>query len=218
VVAEVISGGTRCFDRGGDIFYDQISVLHKAVRGSDPDAALYWFARMLDGGCDPLYIARRMTRMATEDIGNADPRALRITLDAWECYDRLGSPEGELALAQALVFLACAAKSNAVYSALGAARADASSLGSLEVPERFRNAPTRLAKEMGHGKGYRYAHNEAGRFAAGERYFPDDMDDRLYYEPVQAGLEIQIAAKLAQLRAANKANPVPNGAKADAAV
>jgi putative ATPase len=203
-VGEVISGGVRRFDRGGDVFYDQISALHKSVRGSDPDASLYWFARMLDGGCDPLYIARRMVRMASEDIGNADPRALRITLDAWETYDRLGSPEGELALAQALVFMACAAKSNAVYKALGAASKDAVSMGSREVPERLRNAPTKLAKEMGHGDGYRYAHNEADQFAAGENYFPDDMQPKLYYQPVEAGLELQIGEKLARLRAANQ--------------
>lgn len=203
-IAEVVSGSTRRFDRGGDIFYDQISVLHKAVRGSDPDAALYWFARMLDGGCDPLYIARRMARMASEDIGNADPRALRITLDAWETYDRLGSPEGELALAQALVFLACAAKSNAVYTALKSASRDAREEGSREVPLRLRNAPTRLARDLEHGKGYRYAHDEPGRFAAGERYFPDDMDDRVYYEPAAAGLEIRIGEKLAELRKLNR--------------
>jgi putative ATPase len=204
IVGEVITGGVRRFDRGGDVFYDQISALHKAVRGSDPDASLYWFARMLDGGCDPLYIARRMARMASEDIGNADPRALRIALDAWETYDRLGSPEGELALAQALVFLACAAKSNAVYTAFGAASKDARELGSREVPERLRNAPTKLAKELGHGKGYRYAHNEPGAFAAGENYFPDDMEAREYYKPVDAGLELQIGEKLARLRAANQ--------------
>jgi len=204
IVAEVVAGGMRRFDRGGDIFYDQISVLHKAIRGSDPDAALYWFARMLDGGCDPLYIARRMVRMASEDIGNADPRALRITLDAWETYDRLGSPEGELALAQALIFLASAAKSNAVYKAYSAAVSDARTLGSREVPERFRNAPTKLAKALGHGKGYRYAHDEPDSFAAGESYFPDDMDECQYYQPVAAGLEIQIGEKLAVLRKANK--------------
>ncbi len=158
---------------------------------------------MLDGGCDPLYVARRMTRMATEDIGNADPRALRITLDAWETFDRLGSPEGELALAQALVFLACASKSNAVYTAYGAASKDARDSGSRDVPERLRNAPTKLAKELGHGKNYRYAHNEPERFAAGETYFPDDMGTRVYYEPVNAGLEIQIKEKLDRLRAAN---------------
>lgn len=205
LVAEVTSGSLRRFDRGGDIFHDQISVLHKAVRGSDPDASLYWFARMLDGGCDPLYIARRMTRMASEDIGNADPRALRIALDAWETYDRLGSPEGELALAQALVFLACAAKSNAVYTAYGEALRDARESGSLEVPDRLRNAPTRLAKELGHGAGYRYAHDEPGRFAAGEHYFPDNFSARTYYRPVASGLEIRIGEKLAELRAANAA-------------
>jgi putative ATPase len=202
-VAEVAAGSMRRFDRGGDVYYDQISALHKAVRGSDPDAALYWFARMLDGGCDALYVARRMVRMASEDIGNADPRALRITLDAWETYDRLGSPEGELALAQALTFLACAAKSNAVYKAYGAAARDARELGSREVPERLRNAPTKLAKAMGHGKDYRYAHEEPGGFAAGESYFPDDMGERHYYQPVAAGLEIQIGEKLATLRQAN---------------
>jgi putative ATPase len=203
-VMDVAAGGMRRFDRGGDAFYDQISALHKSVRGSDPDAALYWFARMLDGGCDPLYVARRMVRMASEDIGNADPRALRITLDAWETYDRLGSPEGELALAQALVFLACAAKSNAVYTAYGEASRDARDSGSREVPARLRNAPTRLAKELGHGKGYRYAHNEPDRFAAGENYFPDDMDEKRYYEPAKAGLEIQIGEKLAALRETNR--------------
>ncbi len=204
LVAEVATGGVRRFDRGGDVFYDQISALHKAVRGSDPDASLYWFARMLDGGCDPLYIARRMIRMASEDIGNADPRALRLALDACETYERLGSPEGELALAQALVFLACAAKSNAVYKALGQATKDARELGSKEVPERLRNAPTSLAKELGHGKDYRYAHNEPDAFAAGEHYFPDDMDERHYYEPLPAGLEIRIAEKLNRLREANR--------------
>jgi len=201
---EVVSGSVRRFDKGGDVFYDQISALHKAVRGSDPDATLYWFARMLDGGCDPLYLARRMVRMASEDIGNADPRALRMTLDAWETYDRLGSPEGELALAQALVFMACAAKSNAVYKAYGEASKDAREQGSREVPERLRNAPTRLARQLGHGKDYRYAHNETDGFAAGESYFPDDMDEQHYYKPVNAGLEIKIGEKLATLRAANQ--------------
>ncbi|MGI9291460.1 MAG: replication-associated recombination protein A [Gammaproteobacteria bacterium] len=209
IVIDVIAGGTRRFDHGGDVFYDQISALHKSVRGSDPDASLYWFARMLDGGCDPLYLARRMVRMASEDIGNADPRALRITLDAWETYDRLGSPEGELALAQALVFMACAAKSNAVYSALGAATKDARESGSREVPKHLRNAPTKLMKELEHGKGYRYAHNEPDAFAAGEVYFPDDMESREYYHPVNAGLEIQIGEKLARLRAVNKAAKKP---------
>jgi len=204
IVAEVIAGGVRRFDRHGDLFYEQISALHKSVRGSDPDASLYWFARMLDGGCDPLYIARRIVRMASEDIGNADPRALRIALDAWETYERLGSPEGELAIAQAVVFLACAAKSNAVYGAYMAAMADVRELGTLEVPLRLRNAPTRLMKSLGHGKGYRYAHNEADAFAAGESYFPDGMSPRFYYEPVDRGLEGSIAEKLATLRARNR--------------
>jgi putative ATPase len=207
IVDEVTAGAVRRFDRQGDIFYDQISVLHKAVRGSDPDAALYWFARMLDGGCDPHYIARRLLRMASEDIGNADPRALRLALDAWETYERLGSPEGELALAQAVVFLACAAKSNAVYRAAGAATADARALGSLEVPARFRNAPTALMRALGHGRGYRYAHDEAGAFAAGECYFPDDMAPRVYYEPVARGLEASIGDKLATLRAKGGSSP-----------
>ena len=205
IVAEVVSGGVRRFDRHGDIFHDQISALHKAVRGSDPDAALYWFTRMIDGGCDPNYIARRAVRMASEDIGNADPRALRIALDAWESYERLGSPEGELALAQAVVFLACAAKSNAVYQAYNAATKDARELGTLDVPLRLRNAPTGLMKGLGYGKGYRYAHDEEGAFAAGETYFPDEMENRTYYEPVDRGLESSIGAKLAELRKRNKA-------------
>ena len=203
-IQEVCSGALRRFDQGGDLFYDQISALHKAVRGSDPDASLYWYARMLDGGCDPLYIARRMVRMASEDIGNADPRALRIALDAWETYDRLGSPEGELALAQALVFLACAAKSNAAYKAFKAATRDARESGTREVPPHLRNAPTRLMKELGHGAAYRYAHDEPNAFAAGERYFPDDMDERVYYEPAPAGLELKIGEKLADLRRLNR--------------
>jgi putative ATPase len=202
---DVLAGTMRRFDRAGDSFYDQISALHKAVRGSDPDAALYWFHRMLDGGCDPLYIARRLVRMASEDIGNADPRALRLALDAWEVFTRLGSPEGELALAQAVVFLACAAKSNAVYSASKAARRDAEQHGSLEVPKRLRNAPTRLMNELGHGKGYRYAHDEPDGFAAGENYFPDGLSPRHYYQPVERGLEQRIAEKLRGLRARNRA-------------
>jgi putative ATPase len=184
------------FDKGGENFYDQISALHKSVRGSDPDAALYWLCRMLAGGCDPLYIARRALRMASEDIGNADPRALTLTLEACAVYERLGSPEGELAIAQAIVFMACAAKSNAVYTAYKAATEDATSLGSLEVPLHLRNAPTRLMKEIGYGKGYRYAHDEPGGYAAGERYFPDDMPDRRYYVPAPRGLEIKIGEAL----------------------
>ncbi len=189
------------FDKGGENFYDQISALHKSVRGSDPDASLYWLCRMLAGGCDPLYIARRALRMASEDIGNADPRALTMTLEACAVYERLGSPEGELAIAQAIVFMACAAKSNAVYTAYQAATEDAKSLGSLEVPLHLRNAPTRLMKEIGYGKGYRYAHDEPGGYAAGERYFPDAMPDRRYYVPVARGLEIKIGEALEERRA-----------------
>jgi putative ATPase len=197
---EIASGGRRRFDKGGDQFYDQISALHKAVRGSDPDAALYWLARMLDGGCDPHYLARRITRMAAEDIGLADPRALALTLDAWQTYERLGSPEGELALAEAVVYLSVAAKSNALYTAFAEARADVERFGSLEVPLRFRNAPTPLMKELGHGGGYRYAHDEPGAFAAGERYFPDDMPDRRYYHPTPRGLEQRIGEALERQR------------------
>src|SRR5690606_17568058 len=182
--AEVARGGHRRFDRQGEYFYDQISALHKAIRGSDPDASLYWLMRMLDGGCDPLYVARRMVRVASEDVGNADPRALRIALDAWDALERLGSPEGELALAQAVVYLACAPKSNAVYQAAGAALTAAREHGSLEVPMHLRNAPTRLMKELGYGEGYRYAHDEDDALAAGERYFPEDMPERRYYHPV----------------------------------
>jgi putative ATPase len=199
-VAAAVGGGFRRFDKGGEAFYDQISALHKSVRGSSPDAALYWFARMLDGGCDPLYIARRVVRMASEDIGNADPRALRIALDAWEVQERLGSPEGELAIAQALVYCACAARSNAVYKAFAAAQKDAAAAGSRPVPVKLRNAPTRLMKELGYGERYRYAHNEPDAYDAGETYFPDDMGERRYYEPVPRGLEIRIADKLAALR------------------
>ncbi len=184
------------FDKGGEIFYDQISALHKSVRGSDPDAALYWLCRMLAGGCDPMYVARRVLRMASEDIGNADPRALTMALEACAVYERLGSPEGELAIAQCVVFLSCAAKSNAVYTAFNAASADARELGSLEVPLHLRNAPTKLMKEIGYGKGYRYAHDEAGGHAAGERYFPSDMPERRYYQPVARGLEIKIGEAL----------------------
>lgn len=200
IVADVVAGGQRRFDKQGEYFYDQISALHKSVRGSDPDAALYWLMRMLDGGCEPLYIARRMIRVASEDIGNADPRALQLCLNAWEALERLGSPEGELALAQAVVYLACAAKSNAVYTASKAALADARELGSLEVPMHLRNAPTRLMKELGYGENYRYAHDEEGAIADGERYFPDDMSDRTYYHPVPRGLEIKIREKLEQIR------------------
>ena len=199
-VSEVVAGGHRRFDKQGEYFYDQISALHKSVRGSDPDASLYWLMRMIDGGCDPIYIARRMIRVASEDIGNADPRALQLTLNAWETLERLGSPEGELALAQAVVYLACAAKSNAVYKAAKAAQQDAHELGSLEVPMRLRNAPTRLMKDLGYGENYRYAHDEDDAIAAGVKYFPDDMDARTYYHPVPRGLEIKIREKLAEIR------------------
>ncbi|HUT42037.1 MAG TPA: replication-associated recombination protein A [Gammaproteobacteria bacterium] len=200
VFSEVISGGTRRFDKGGDDFYDQISALHKSVRGSCPDAALYWLVRMLDGGCDPLYLARRIVRMASEDIGNADPRALQLCLNAWDVQERLGSPEGELALAQAVLYLACAAKSNAVYMAYNTARSEIGKTGSLEVPVHLRNAPTRLMKELGYGREYRYAHDEPEAYAAGETYFPDGMGMPHYYRPVPRGLEIKIAEKLAYLR------------------
>jgi putative ATPase len=192
------------FDKGGENFYDQISALHKSVRGSDPDASLYWLCRMLEGGCDPMYIARRAIRMASEDIGNADPRALTLTLEACAVYERLGSPEGELAIAQAIVFMACAAKSNAVYTAFNAAKADAASLGSLEVPLHLRNAPTKLMKEIGYGKGYRYAHDEPGGYAAGERYFPEGMEEKRYYVPAPRGLEIKIGEALSARRARDR--------------
>jgi putative ATPase len=201
---EVLQASLRRFDKGGDLFYDQISALHKAVRGSAPDAALYWLCRMLDGGCDPLYIARRAVRMASEDIGNADPRALTITLEAWQVQERLGSPEGELAIAQAVLYLACAAKSNAAYSAFKAAMADVREGGSEEVPLHLRNAPTRLMKEMEHGADYRYAHDEEGGYAAGENYFPEALRDRRYYHPVERGLEQKIREKLEHLRTRDK--------------
>jgi putative ATPase len=194
----------RRYDKGGDQFYDAISALHKSVRGSDPDAALYWLARMLDGGVDPRYVARRVLRMASEDIGLADPRALQLSLQAAEVYERLGSPEGELALAQAVVYLAVAPKSNAVYTAWKAVRAWVKQDGTRPVPDRLRNAPTGLMKALGHGQGYRYAHDEAGGFAAGERYLPDGLEDLQFYEPVSRGLEIRIAERLAQLRQANE--------------
>ncbi|HWG76035.1 MAG TPA: replication-associated recombination protein A [Steroidobacteraceae bacterium] len=200
---EVASGGRRRFDKGGEQFYDQISALHKAVRGSDPDAAIYWLARMLDGGCDPHYLARRITRMAIEDIGLADPRAQQLALEAWQIFDRLGTPEGNLALAEAVIYLAVAAKSNAAYVAFGEAQKDVERYGSLEVPLRFRNAPTGLMKQLGYGSGYRYAHDEPDAHAAGERYFPDDMPERRYYQPTPRGLEQRIGERLEQQRAAN---------------
>lgn len=203
-LAMVLTADVRRFDKGGDLFYDQISALHKSVRGSDPDAALYWYARMIDGGCDPLYIARRLVRMASEDIGNADPRALQIALNAWDVQERLGSPEGDLTLAQAVVYLAAAAKSNAVYNALKLARADVHSMPSHPVPMHLRNAPTQLMKTMEFGKNYRYAHDEENAFAAGAHYFPDEMEARIYYEPVGRGLEVQIGEKLRHLRKLNQ--------------
>jgi len=200
----------RRYDKGGEQFYDTISALHKAVRGSDPDAALYWFVRMLDGGVDPRYAIRRLVRMASEDIGLADPRALRLALDAAETYERLGSPEGELALAQAVVYLAVAPKSNAVYTAYNAVRAFIKQDGTRPVPLRLRNAPTALMKGLDYGKGYRYAHDEAGGFAAGESYWPDGMAPMQFYAPVDRGLEIRIGEKLAELRRLNdEANEAP---------
>jgi putative ATPase len=199
-VRQAAAGGLRRFDKGGDLFYDQISALHKSVRGSDPDAALYWFCRMLDGGCDPLYIARRLVRMASEDVGNADPRALQLSLDAWDVQERLGSPEGELSLAQAIVYLASVPKSNAVYKAFNAAKHDVRQYGSLPVPEHLRNAPTRLMKDLGYGRDYRYAHDEPDAYAAGEHYFPSEMEPRRYYEPSDRGLEMKIRERLQRLR------------------
>ncbi|MGB5600686.1 MAG: replication-associated recombination protein A [Thiothrix litoralis] len=199
-VKEVVAESLRRFDKGGDLFYEQISALHKSVRGTDPDAALYWLCRMLDGGCDPLYIARRVVRMASEDIGNADPRGLQLALNAWDAFERLGSPEGELMIAQAVVYLACAPKSNAVYTAYKLARADAQQSGSLDVPMHLRNAPTKLMKALDYGKGYRYAHDEKDAVAVGETYFPDALKGRRYYEPVERGLEIKIREKLGAVR------------------
>lgn len=194
----------RRFDKGGDLFYDQISAFHKSVRGSDPDAALYWLARMLDGGCDPLYIARRMLRVASEDIGNANLRAWDVALNAWMTYERLGSPDGEFALGHAAVYLACSPKSNAVDVAFGAALSDARKFGTLEVPMRLRNAPTRLMKELGHGKGHRHPHDEEGAFAAGEIYFPKELAGRRYYRPTDRGAEAAISEHLKRLRELNK--------------
>jgi putative ATPase len=204
IAREVLSGGVRRFDNQGEEFYNQISALHKSVRGSSPDASLYWLCRMMDGGCDLSYLARRVVRMASEDIGNADPRALQICINAWEAQERLGSPEGELALAQAVVYLACAPKSNAVYMAYNAAMQDARQSGSLGVPVHLRNAPTKLMKALDYGKEYRYAHNEPEAYAAGENYFPDELAGRQYYQPVDRGLEIKIKEKLKHLKALDK--------------
>ena len=204
IAKEVLVGGVRRFDNQGEEFYNQISAIHKSVRGSSPDAALYWFCRMLDGGCDPLYLARRIVRIASEDIGNADPRALQICINAWETQQRLGSPEGELALAQALVYMACAPKSNAVYMAYNSAMRVAKQSGSLPVPNHLRNAPTKLMKDLDYGKEYRYAHNEPEAYAAGENYFPEGLQETDFYQPVSRGLEIKIAEKLKHLRELDK--------------
>ncbi|MEQ8860147.1 MAG: replication-associated recombination protein A [Pseudomonadales bacterium] len=200
LVLEAAGSRYRRFDKGGDVFYEQISALHKAVRGSDPDAALYWLCRMLDGGCDPVYVARRVVRMASEDVGNADPRALQLTLAAWDAYERLGSPEGELALAQAVLYLASVPKSNAAYTAFNAAVAHVGSTPSHAVPLHLRNAPTGMMKALGYGAGYRYAHDEADAYAAGESYWPDDLSPVRYYEPTERGLEAKIRARLERLR------------------
>jgi putative ATPase len=200
MLEQVLQGNVKRFDKGGDSFHEQISILHKAVRGSSPDAALYWFCRMLDGGCDPLYIARRVVRMASEDIGNADPRALELALNAWDTQERLGSPEGELALAQAVVYMACAPKSNAVYMAFKAAMADVQANPGHEVPLHLRNAPTTLMKKLDYGSGYRYAHDEPGAYAAGENYFPEALKARRYYFPVERGVEDKVRQKLDYLR------------------
>ena len=214
VAREASAGSHRRFDKRGDLFYDQISALHKSVRDSDADAALYWLCRMLDGGCDPGFLARRLVRMASEDIGNADPRALTLALAAWDSYDRLGSPEGELALAQACVFLALAPKSNAVYTAYGAALEDAKAQGTLDVPMHLRNAPTRLMKDLGYGHGYRYAHDEPDALAPGQTHFPDGLEPRRYYEPVPRGLELKFRETLERIRAgAGAAGPANTGRK-----
>jgi putative ATPase len=198
------SGAVRRFDKQGEEFYNQISALHKSVRGSSPDAALYWLCRMLDGGCDPLYLARRLVRIASEDIGNADPKALELCMNAWDAQERLGSPEGELALAQAVVYLAVAPKSNAVYEAYKSARADAARSGSLPVPLHLRNAPTGLMKSLDYGKEYRYAHDYPDAYVPGENYFPDELGTREYYRPVNRGMEIKIAEKLERLKALDR--------------
>ena len=200
LIEEVTAQSLRRFDKKGDYFYDHISALHKSVRGSDPDAALYWFCRMLDGGCDPHYIARRVVRMANEDIGNADPRAIQIALAAWNTYERLGSPEGELAIAQAVVYLSCIPKSNAVYKAYKAAMHDAKEFGTLEVPMHIRNAPTNLMKEIGYGESYRYAHDEEDAYAAGEVYLPEELQGTQYYFPVERGVELKIKQHMEKLR------------------
>jgi putative ATPase len=204
MLQQVLADRTRRFDKGGEQFYDQISALHKSVRSSNPDAALYWFTRMLDGGCDPHYLARRLTRMAIEDVGLADPRALQMAIEAWETYDRLGSPEGDLALAQLTIYLASCAKSNAAYVAFNAAKDDVREFGTQEVPMHLRNAPTRLMKELGYGSGYQYDHDIEGGVALEQTGFPNAMGERVYYEPVERGLELKLKEKLDQLREARK--------------
>jgi len=206
LVGDLLNDTRRRFDKGGEAFYDQISALHKSVRGSDPDASLYWFARMIDGGADPLFLARRVVRMASEEIGNADPRALTLALNAWDVQERLGSPEGELAVAQAVVYIACAPKSNAVYKAFNAAMKDVASQPSFEPPLHLRNAPTKLMKELGYSEGYRYAHDEPQAYAAGEDYFPEELEPRRYYRPVDRGLEQKIGQKLDHLRSLDAAS------------
>ena len=206
LVGDLLNDTRRRFDKGGEAFYDQISALHKSVRGSDPDASLYWFARMIDGGADPLFLARRVVRMASEEIGNADPRALTLALNARDVQERLGSPEGELAVAQAVVYIACAPKSNAVYKAFNAAMKDVASQPSFEPPLHLRNAPTKLMKELGYSEGYRYAHDEPQAYAAGEDYFPEELEPRRYYQPVDRGLEQKIGQKLDHLRSLDAAS------------
>lgn len=204
ILKDVLQQSYRRFDKQGEAFYDLISALHKSVRGSNPDAALYWFVRMLDGGCDPLYIARRVVRMASEDIGNADPRGLQLALNAWDVQERLGHPEGELAIAQAIIYLACTPKSNAVYKAFNQAKKDIQQAGSAEVPMHLRNAPTKLMDELGYGKHYRYAHDEPHAYAAGETYFPEGINPTQYYNPLPYGLEQKISERLAFLRDLDK--------------
>lgn len=209
LVERAAGASKRRFDKGGDLFYEQISALHKAVRGSAVDAALYWCCRMLDGGCDPAYIARRLVRMASEDVGNADPRAVQLALAAWEAHHRLGSPEGDLAIAQAVIYLACAPKSNAAYKAFGAAMAQVAETPSHDVPLRLRNAPTGLMRNLGYGEGYRYAHDEAEAYAAGENYFPDQLEPQRYYRPTGQGLEAKIRARLERLQALDEQARAP---------
>jgi putative ATPase len=210
ILEQILVGDSRRFDRGGEYFYDQISALHKAIRGSSTDAGLYWLCRMLDGGCDPIYLARRLVRIANEDIGNADPRALDLALSAWNVQERLGSPEGELALAQAVIYMAAAAKSNAVYSAFNAAMADVKSLPTYDVPVHLRNAPTSLMKDLEYGKDYRYAHDEEGAYAAGENYMPEELAGKQYYFPTDRGLEKKISEKLDYLRSLDDTDGLTN--------